>query len=83
MIEELDVLMNPKSRVAEAVKTIRTNLEFSSADSENKKIMLKAFDARIKSMKGHRFSKKEDEIYTDSVNVGRVIMAPGIFIFFV
>lgn len=40
MIEELDVLMNPKSRVAEAVKTIRTNLEFSSADSENKKIML-------------------------------------------
>ena len=38
MIEELDVLMNPKSRVAEAVKTIRTNLEFSSADSENKKI---------------------------------------------
>ena len=40
MIEELELLTNPKSRVAEAVKTIRTNLEFSSADGENKKIML-------------------------------------------
>jgi capsular exopolysaccharide synthesis family protein len=40
MIEELDLLSNPKSRVAEAVKTIRTNLEFSSADGVNKKIML-------------------------------------------
>lgn len=40
MIEELELLSNPKSRVAEAVKTIRTNLEFSSADGENKKIML-------------------------------------------
>lgn len=40
MIEELELLRNPKSRVAEAVKTIRTNLEFSSADSENKKIMI-------------------------------------------
>lgn len=40
MIEEFELLSNPKSRVAEAVKTIRTNLEFSSADGENKKIML-------------------------------------------
>lgn len=40
MIEELELLSNPKSRVAEAVKTIRTNLEFSSADGKNKKIML-------------------------------------------
>ncbi len=40
MIEELELLSNPKSRVAEAVKTIRTNLEFSSADRGNKKIML-------------------------------------------
>lgn len=36
MIEELELLSNPKSRVAEAVKTIRTNLEFSSADGNNK-----------------------------------------------
>lgn len=40
MVEELEVLSNPKSRVAEAVKTIRTNLEFSSVDGANKKIML-------------------------------------------
>lgn len=40
MIEELELLSNPKSRVAEAVKTIRTNLEFSSADEKNTKIML-------------------------------------------
>lgn len=40
MIEELELLSNPKSRVAEAVKTIRTNLEFSSADHSNKKIMM-------------------------------------------
>lgn len=40
MIEESELLSNPKSRVAEAVKTIRTNLEFSSADHGNKKIML-------------------------------------------
>lgn len=40
MIEELELLSNPKSRVAEAVKTIRTNLEFSSADEKNNKIML-------------------------------------------
>ncbi len=39
MIEELELLRNPKSRVIEAVKTIRTNLDFSSADKENKKIM--------------------------------------------
>ncbi len=40
MIEELELLSNPKSRVAEAVKTIRTNLEFSSVDGKNTKIML-------------------------------------------
>lgn len=40
MIEELELLSNPKSRVAEAVKTIRTNLEFSSADEKNNKVML-------------------------------------------
>ena len=40
MIEELELLRNPKSRVVEAVKTVRTNLEFSSADNKNKKIML-------------------------------------------
>ncbi|MDE6142156.1 MAG: CpsD/CapB family tyrosine-protein kinase, partial [Bacilli bacterium] len=40
MVEELELLSNPKSRVAEAVKTIRTNLEFSSVDGENTKIML-------------------------------------------
>lgn len=39
MIEELELLRNPKSRIIEAVKTIRTNLDFSSADKENKKIM--------------------------------------------
>lgn len=41
MIEELELLANPKSRVAEAVKTIRTNLEFSSISShKHAKIML-------------------------------------------
>lgn len=40
MIEELELLSNPKSRVAEAVKTIRTNLEFSCLDDNNAKIML-------------------------------------------
>lgn len=40
MIDELELLSNPKSRVAEAVKTIRTNLEFSSIDGKNTKIML-------------------------------------------
>lgn len=40
MIEELELLSNPKSRVAEAVKTVRTNLEFSIADGKNSKIML-------------------------------------------
>ena len=40
MIEELELLSNPKSRVSEAVKTIRTNLEFSKADGKNAKIML-------------------------------------------
>ena len=40
MIEELQLLSNPKSRVAEAVKTVRTNLEFSIVDSKNTKIML-------------------------------------------
>ncbi len=40
MIEELELLSNPKSRVAEAVKTVRTNLEFSIVDSKNTKIML-------------------------------------------
>ncbi len=40
MIEELELLSNPKSRVAEAVKTVRTNLEFSTADGKNNKIML-------------------------------------------
>ena len=40
MIEELELLSNPKSRVAEAVKTVRTNLEFSTADGKNTKIML-------------------------------------------
>ena len=39
MIEEIELLRNPKSRIIEAVKTIRTNLDFSSADKENKKIM--------------------------------------------
>lgn len=40
MIEELELLANPKSRVAEAVKTVRTNLEFSNADGKNNKIMI-------------------------------------------
>ncbi len=40
MLEELNMLSNPKSRVAEAVKTIRTNLEFSLASGNGKKIML-------------------------------------------
>lgn len=40
MLEELLMLSNPKSRVAEAVKTIRTNLEFSLVNGDNKKIML-------------------------------------------
>ena len=40
MLEELNMLSNPKSRVAEAVKTIRTNLEFSLVNGEDKKIML-------------------------------------------
>lgn len=40
MIEELELLSNPKSRVAEAIKTVRTNLEFSSADAKTQKIML-------------------------------------------
>lgn len=40
MIEELELLSNPKSRVAEAVKTIRTNLDFSKADGKNTKIAI-------------------------------------------
>lgn len=40
MLEELNMLSNPKSRVAEAVKTIRTNLEFSLVNGGDKKIML-------------------------------------------
>lgn len=40
MIDELDLLRNPKSRVAEAIKTVRTNLEFSSADDVTNKIMI-------------------------------------------
>lgn len=40
MINELELLTNPKSRISEAIKTLRTNLEFSSADNENKKIMI-------------------------------------------
>ncbi len=40
MIKELELLSNPKSRVAEAVKTIRTNLEFSAVDEIQKKIMI-------------------------------------------
>ena len=44
MVEELEVLANPKSRIAEAVKTIKTNLEFSSVDGNSKKIMLTSTD---------------------------------------
>lgn len=40
MIEELELLSNPKSRVAEAVKTIKTNLAFSVSDNGKMKIML-------------------------------------------
>lgn len=40
MIDELELLSNPKSRVSEAVKTIRTNLEFSSIGGKNIKVML-------------------------------------------
>lgn len=40
MINELELLENPKSRISEAIKTLRTNLEFSSADDKTKKIML-------------------------------------------
>ena len=39
--------------------------------TQNKKIMLKAFDARIKSIKGHRFSKKEDEIYNYLITIDK------------
>ena len=39
--------------------------------TQNKKIMLKAFDARIKSMKEHRFSKKEDEIYNYLITIDK------------
>ena len=39
--------------------------------TQNKKIMLKAFDNRIKSMKGHRFSKKEDEIYNYLITIDK------------
>lgn len=38
MLEELNMLSNPKSRVAEAVKTIRTNLEFSLVMVEKKRL---------------------------------------------
>ena len=37
--------------------------------TQNKKIMLKAFDARIKSIKGHSFSKKEDEIFNYLITI--------------
>lgn len=40
MLDELLMLSNPKSRVAEAVKTLRTNLEFSLVNGDDKKIML-------------------------------------------
>lgn len=39
--------------------------------TQNKKIMLKAFDNRIKSMEGHRFSKKEDEIYNYLITIDK------------
>lgn len=40
MVEEIELLSNPKSRIAEAINTVRTNLEFSSIDEKSKKIML-------------------------------------------
>ena len=39
--------------------------------TQNKKIMLKAFDNRMKSMKGHSFSKKEDEIYDYLITIDK------------
>lgn len=40
MQKELDMILNTKSSIAEAVKTVRTNLAFSSIDKEIKKIMI-------------------------------------------
>ena len=40
MKEELIVFNSPKSRMSEAIKTIRTNLQFSSIDKEIKVILL-------------------------------------------
>ncbi len=40
MQKELDIIINSKSSVAEAIKTVRTNLSFSSVDRDTKKIMV-------------------------------------------
>lgn len=40
MEKELDVILNSKSSVSEALKTVRTNLSFSNIDKETKKIMV-------------------------------------------
>jgi capsular exopolysaccharide synthesis family protein len=40
MSEELEMLNNPKSRVAEAIKTIRTNLDFNNIDGSKKRVLL-------------------------------------------
>lgn len=40
MENELIVTSNPKSNIAEAIRTIRTNLQFSSVDEETKTILV-------------------------------------------
>ena len=40
MQNELDMFNNPKSRVSEAIKTIRTNLDFNNIDGAKNKIMV-------------------------------------------
>ena len=39
-MNELIVATNPKSSIAEAIKTIRTNLQFSSVDNKVKTILV-------------------------------------------
>ena len=40
MKNELVVIGNPKSNIAEAIRTVRTNLQFSSVDEEIKTILV-------------------------------------------
>ena len=58
MKSELIVDHNPKSPISEAIKNIRTNLQFSSVDGEVKNILVMSIK------KGRRFLFYLDHIIT-------------------